>query len=162
MANVMTLIFHHMDMLERSPNGGLHYSGGLASEKRLEPWFDLARGLRLVRTDDDVVNMCESALMNERKAHLYFEHPVIANPDVIEPVEVEDDTEVEYGGGDDVDVEQEPKNLEEKEVGDENHEKLVVASEVQSAPRQASPAQTHEVPIIEDNNAVAAKGDDAQ
>ncbi|MED6139884.1 hypothetical protein PIB30_088106 [Stylosanthes scabra] len=190
MANVKTLIFHHMGMLERSPNGGLHYSGGLVSEKRvsakkcnlnlikalfidlgyncynevhwLEPRFDLARGLSMIRTDDDVVNMCEATLMNGRKIHLYFEHPVIANPDVIEPVDVSNDTEVEYGGADDVDVKQEHKNLEEQEVGDENHENLVAAIEVQSSPRQTSLAQAHKDPIREVNNAAAAKGDIAE
>ncbi|MED6176343.1 hypothetical protein PIB30_087303 [Stylosanthes scabra] len=65
----------------------------------LEPGFDLRNGLRLLRNDYDSLRMRESALRNRRRVDLYFEHEVIANPEVIEPVEVSDDSQIEVGDG---------------------------------------------------------------
>ncbi|RYR55352.1 hypothetical protein Ahy_A06g030589 [Arachis hypogaea] len=56
----------------------------------LEPGLDLAKGLRMLRTDAEVMRMCESAMKNDNTVHLYFDHPIDANPEIIDEDTVSD------------------------------------------------------------------------
>ncbi|QHN91972.1 uncharacterized protein DS421_17g579610 [Arachis hypogaea] len=53
----------------------------------LEPGMDLANELRVLRRDADVAKLCDAALKNENRVHLYFEHPVDADPELVDEVE---------------------------------------------------------------------------
>ncbi|MED6178216.1 hypothetical protein PIB30_105476 [Stylosanthes scabra] len=112
--------------------GSFNIVGGLVNEIKgvnVNKWFDLRNGLRLLRNDYDSLRMRESALRNQRRIDLYCEHEVIANPEVIEPVEVSDDSEVEVGDGYVSDV----------EAGGGNQEKEA-ANEVLCVTNQDAPA----------------------
>ncbi|MED6217595.1 hypothetical protein PIB30_019186 [Stylosanthes scabra] len=127
----------------------------------LEPRFDLRNGLRLLRNDYDSLRMRESALRNQKRVDFYCEHEVIANPEVIEPVEVSDDSEVEVGDGYVGDVEVGDGN-QEKEAGVGNQEKEI-ADEVLCVPNQDAPAQVEEVSINQmNNNSAATNGENAE
>ncbi|MED6109114.1 hypothetical protein PIB30_030664 [Stylosanthes scabra] len=105
--------------------------------------------------------MRESALRNQRRVDLYCDHEVIANPEVIEPVEVSDDSEVEFGDGYVGDVEASDGN-QENEAGDGNQEKEV-ADEVLCVPNQDALAQVEEVPISQmNNNSAATDGENTE
>ncbi|RYR02636.1 hypothetical protein Ahy_B06g081435 [Arachis hypogaea] len=109
MATHITFVYHHRGWLEKDADGVLKYNGGLVSIIErvhvdtcnlflveglfldlgytrfnevywLEPGMDLANGLRVLRRDADVVKMCDAALRNENRVHLYFEHPVDTDP----------------------------------------------------------------------------------
>ncbi|MED6190559.1 hypothetical protein PIB30_107063, partial [Stylosanthes scabra] len=96
--------------------------------------------------------MRESALRNQRRVDLYCEHEVIANPEVIEPVEVSDDSEVEVGDGYVSDV----------EAGGGNEEKEA-ANEVLCVTNQNAPTQVEEVSIGQmNNNSAAEDGENAE
>ncbi|RYR30964.1 hypothetical protein Ahy_B01g055757 [Arachis hypogaea] len=56
----------------------------------LEPGFELGKGLRVLRTDAEVMRMCESAIKNDNTIHLYFDHPIDANPEIIDDDVVSD------------------------------------------------------------------------
>ncbi|XP_015964648.1 uncharacterized protein LOC107488409 [Arachis duranensis] len=56
----------------------------------LEPGLDLAKGLRVLRTDAEVMRMCESAMKNDNTVHLYFDHPIDANPGIVDEDVVSD------------------------------------------------------------------------
>ncbi|RYR46921.1 hypothetical protein Ahy_A07g032785 [Arachis hypogaea] len=124
MATHITFVYHHQGWLEKDTDGVLKYNGGLVSIIErvhvdtynlflveglfldlgytrynkvywLEPGMDLANGLRVLRRDADVVKLCDAALRNENRVHLYFEHLVDADPEYVDEIEVYDDDEVE-------------------------------------------------------------------
>ncbi|MED6200387.1 hypothetical protein PIB30_084567 [Stylosanthes scabra] len=78
MASLITLVYHHMGRGVVTDIDGVRVR--------------VSNGLRLLEMDEDVVNMCDVALNNGNRAHLYLENPVIADPIVIEQVVVSDDT----------------------------------------------------------------------
>ncbi|QHN94000.1 uncharacterized protein DS421_17g597510 [Arachis hypogaea] len=119
MATHITFVYHHRGWLEKDADGGVKYNGGLLSIIErvhvdtcnlflveglfldlgytrynevywLEPGMDLANGLRVLRRDADVVKMCDAALRNENRVHLYFEHPVDMDPEYVEMPCLED------------------------------------------------------------------------
>ncbi|RYR48243.1 hypothetical protein Ahy_A07g034253 [Arachis hypogaea] len=55
-----------------------------------EPGLDLAKGLRVLRTDAEVMRMCESAMKNDNTVHLYFDHSIDANLEIIDKDVVSD------------------------------------------------------------------------
>ncbi|RYR54414.1 hypothetical protein Ahy_A06g029685 [Arachis hypogaea] len=110
MATHITFVYHHRGWLEKDADGVLEYNGGLVSIIErvhvdtcnlflveglfldlgytrynevywLEPGMDLANGLRVLGRDVDVVKMCDAAQRNKNRVHLYFEHPVDADPE---------------------------------------------------------------------------------
>ncbi|RYR38541.1 hypothetical protein Ahy_A09g043590 [Arachis hypogaea] len=116
MASHITFVYHHWGWLEKDDDGVVRYNEGLVSviDKVhvdtgnlflveglfldlgytrynevywLEPEMDLANGLRVLRRDDDVVKLCDAALKNKNRVHLYFEHPVDADPELVDVVE---------------------------------------------------------------------------
>ncbi|RYR59257.1 hypothetical protein Ahy_A05g025106 [Arachis hypogaea] len=56
----------------------------------LEPGLELGKGLRVLRTDAEVMRICESAMKNDNTVHLYFDHPIDANPEIIDEEVVSD------------------------------------------------------------------------
>ncbi|RYR15566.1 hypothetical protein Ahy_B04g072383 [Arachis hypogaea] len=56
----------------------------------LEPGFDLGKGLRVLRTDAEVMRMCESMMKNDNTVHLYFDHPIDGNPKILDDDVVSD------------------------------------------------------------------------
>ncbi|XLU53523.1 hypothetical protein S245_048171, partial [Arachis hypogaea] len=102
-----------MGALKRGVDGNVIYDGGLVTEIHrvnvetcnmffveglfldlgypgysevywLEPGLELGKGLRVLRTDAEVMRMCESAMKNDNTVHLYFDHPIDANPKIID------------------------------------------------------------------------------
>ncbi|MED6175729.1 hypothetical protein PIB30_081117 [Stylosanthes scabra] len=62
-------------------------------EAELVPGLGLGNGLRrLLEADKKVANMCDAALDNGNRVHLYLEHHVITDPIVIKQGVVSDDT----------------------------------------------------------------------
>ncbi|RYR31733.1 hypothetical protein Ahy_B01g056615 [Arachis hypogaea] len=56
----------------------------------LEPGLNLAKGLRVLRTDAEVMRVCENAMKNDNIVRLYFDHPIDANPDIVDKDVVSD------------------------------------------------------------------------
>ncbi|RYR24006.1 hypothetical protein Ahy_B02g057501 [Arachis hypogaea] len=119
MNHVVTFVYHHMGCLKRGKDGNVIYEGGLITEIYrvnvetcnlffveglfldlgypgyneaywLEPGFDLGKGLRVLRTDAEVMRMCESVMKNDNTVHLYFDHPIDANPEILDEDVVSD------------------------------------------------------------------------
>ncbi|RYR50502.1 hypothetical protein Ahy_A07g037121 [Arachis hypogaea] len=107
MDRVVTFVYHHMGCLKRGRDGNVIYEGGLVIEIHrglfldlgypgyneaywLEPGFDLDKGLRVLKTDAKVMRMCESAIKNNNTVHLYFDHPIDANPEILDDDVVSD------------------------------------------------------------------------
>ncbi|RYR21119.1 hypothetical protein Ahy_B03g066379 [Arachis hypogaea] len=113
MDRLVTFVYHHMGCLKKVRDGNVIYEGGLVTEIHrvnvetcnlffveglfldlgypgyneaywLEPGFELGQGLRVLRTDAEVMRMCESAIKNDNTVHLYFDHPIDANPEIID------------------------------------------------------------------------------
>ncbi|RYR04053.1 hypothetical protein Ahy_B06g083587 [Arachis hypogaea] len=113
MDRLVTFVYHHMGCLKKVRDGNVIYEGGLVTEIHrvnvetcnlffveglfldlgypgyneaywLEPSFELGQGLRVLRTDAEVMRMCESAIKNDNNVHLYFDHPIDANPEIID------------------------------------------------------------------------------
>ncbi|XLR48139.1 hypothetical protein S83_032799, partial [Arachis hypogaea] len=113
MDRLVTFVYHHMGCLKKVRDGNVIYEGGLVTEIHrvnvetcnlffveglfldlgypgyseaywLEPDFELCQGLRVLRTDAEVMRMCESAIKNDNTVHLYFDHPIDANPEIID------------------------------------------------------------------------------
>ncbi|RYQ92577.1 hypothetical protein Ahy_B09g098801 isoform B [Arachis hypogaea] len=152
MAMHITFVYHHQGWLEKDADGVLKYNGGSVSIIErvhvdtcnlflveglfldlgytrynevywLEPGKDLANGLRVLRRDADVVKLCDAALRNENRVHLYFEHPVDADPEYVDEAEVIGNEEVEIPRLEDQENQhQEPQQNEE----DEGYEKTEV------------------------------------
>ncbi|RYR66144.1 hypothetical protein Ahy_A03g012087 [Arachis hypogaea] len=80
----------------------------------LEPGLDLGKGLIVLRTDAEVMRMCESAMKNDNTVHLYFDHPIDVNPEIIDKEVMSDgssDSVVEVNpGGDNVNEVNEKEN----------------------------------------------------
>ncbi|RYR62161.1 hypothetical protein Ahy_A04g019541 [Arachis hypogaea] len=120
MDRLVTFVYHHMGALKRDGDGNVIYDGGLVIEIHrvnvetcnlffvedlfldlgypgynevywLELGLDLGKGLRVLRTDAEVMRMCESAMKNDNTVHLYFDHFIDINPEII-------DEEVVYDG----------------------------------------------------------------
>ncbi|RYR41886.1 hypothetical protein Ahy_A08g038308 [Arachis hypogaea] len=135
MDRLVMFVYHHMGALKRGVDGNMIYDGGLVTEihrvnvetcnlffveglfldlgypgynevYRLEPGLDLGKGLKVLRTDAEVMRMCESAMKNDNTVDLYFDHPIDANPEIIDEEVVSDgssDSVVEVNpGGDNV------------------------------------------------------------
>ncbi|RYQ92698.1 hypothetical protein Ahy_B09g098913 [Arachis hypogaea] len=135
MDRLVTFVYHHMGALKRGVDSNVIYDEGLVTEIHrvnvetcnlffveglfldlgypgynevywLEPGLDLGKGLRVLRTDAEVMRMCESAMKNDNTVHLYFDHPIDANPEIIDEEVVSDgssDSVVEVNpGGDNV------------------------------------------------------------
>ncbi|XP_057745666.1 uncharacterized protein LOC130963581 [Arachis stenosperma] len=108
-----------MGALKRGVDGNVIYDGGLVTEIHrvsmetcnlffveglfldlgypgynevywLGPGLDLGKGLRVLRTDAEVMRMCESAMKNDNTVHLYFDHPIDANPEILDEEVVSD------------------------------------------------------------------------
>ncbi|QHN80911.1 uncharacterized protein LOC107622632 isoform X2 [Arachis ipaensis] len=121
MDRVVTFVYHHMGCLKKVRDGNVIYEGGLVIEIHrvnvetcnlffveglfldlcypgyneaywLEPGFELGQGLRVLRTDAEVMRMCESAIKNDNTVYLYFNHPIDANPEIIDDDVVSDDS----------------------------------------------------------------------
>ncbi|RYR26580.1 hypothetical protein Ahy_B02g060839 [Arachis hypogaea] len=119
MDRLVTFVYHHMGALKRGVDGNVIYDGGLVTEIHrvnvetcnlffveglfldlgypgynevywLVPGLELGKGLRVLRTDAEVMRMCESAMKNENTVHLYFDHPIDANPEIIDEEVVSD------------------------------------------------------------------------
>ncbi|RYR48440.1 hypothetical protein Ahy_A07g034467 isoform A [Arachis hypogaea] len=119
MDRLVTFVYHHMGALKRGVDGNVIYDGGLVTEIHrvnvetcnlffveglfldlgypgynevywLEPGLELGKGLRVLRTDAEVMRMCESAMKNDNTVHLYFDHPIDANPEIIDEEVVSD------------------------------------------------------------------------
>ncbi|RYQ99091.1 hypothetical protein Ahy_B07g086952 [Arachis hypogaea] len=108
MDRVVTFVYHHMGCLKRDRDGNVRYKGDLVTEIHkvnvetcnlffveglfldLEPGFDLGKGLRVLRTDAEVMRMCESTIKNDNTVHVYFDHPIDANPEIIDDDVVSD------------------------------------------------------------------------
>ncbi|XLR06803.1 hypothetical protein S83_034741 [Arachis hypogaea] len=113
MDRLVTFVYHHMGCLKKVRDGNVIYEGGLVTEIHrvnvetcnlffveglfldlgypgyneaywLEPGFELDQVLRVLRTDAEVMMMCESAIKNDNTVHLYFDHPIDANPEIID------------------------------------------------------------------------------
>ncbi|RYR28118.1 hypothetical protein Ahy_B01g052227 [Arachis hypogaea] len=113
MDRLVTFVYHHMGCLKKVRDGNVIYEGGLVTEIHrvnvetcnlffveglfldlgypgyneaywLVPDFELGQGLRVLRTDAEVMRMCESAIKNDNTVHLYFDHPIDANPEIID------------------------------------------------------------------------------
>ncbi|RYR54837.1 hypothetical protein Ahy_A06g030100 [Arachis hypogaea] len=135
MDRLVTFVYHHMGELKRGVDGNVIYDGGLVTEIHrvnvetcnlffveglfldlgypgynevywLQPDLDLGKGLRVLRTDAEVMRMCESAMKNDNTVHLYFDHPIDANSEIIDEEVTSDgssDSVVEVNpGGDNV------------------------------------------------------------
>ncbi|RYR24422.1 hypothetical protein Ahy_B02g057921 [Arachis hypogaea] len=154
MDHVVTFVYHHMGTLKRVRDGNVIYEGGLVIEIHrvnvetcnlffveglfldlgypgyneaywLEPGFELGKGLRVLRTDAEVMRMCESAIKNDNIIHLYFDHPIDANPEIL------DDDVVSDGSSESVVEVNPPGDERETEVvneatGEVNYSKKVV------------------------------------
>ncbi|RYQ83087.1 hypothetical protein Ahy_B10g101712 [Arachis hypogaea] len=166
MTTHITFVYHHRSWLEKDVDGVLKYTGGLVSiiEKVhvdtcnmffveglfldlgytrynevywLELGMDLANRLLVLKRDVDVVKLCDAALKNENRVHLYFEHPIDIDPEYVDEFEVSDDEEVkgppskdqenhhedfsqheEHGGPDDIEVEGAPSENQENHQND--------------------------------------------
>ncbi|RYR49998.1 hypothetical protein Ahy_A07g036542 [Arachis hypogaea] len=119
MDRLVTFVYHHMGALKRGVDGKVIYDGGLVTEIHrvnmetcnlffveglfldlgypgynevywLEPGLELGKGLRVLRTDAEVMRMCESAMKNDNTVHLYFDHPIDTNPEIIDEEVVSD------------------------------------------------------------------------
>ncbi|RYR48890.1 hypothetical protein Ahy_A07g034984 [Arachis hypogaea] len=130
MDRLVTFVYHHMGALKRGVDGNVIYDGGLVTEIHrvnvetcnlffveglfldlgypgynevywLVPGLELGKGLRVLRTDAEVMRMCESAMKNGNTVHLYFDHPIDTNPEII-------DEEVVFDGSSDSVVEVNP------------------------------------------------------
>ncbi|RYR15390.1 hypothetical protein Ahy_B04g072133 [Arachis hypogaea] len=82
MDRLVTFVYHHMGALKRGVDD-LGYPG-YSEVYWLEPGLELGKGLRVLRTDAEVMRMCESAMKNDNTVHLYFDHPIDANPEIID------------------------------------------------------------------------------
>ncbi|RYR42633.1 hypothetical protein Ahy_A08g039095 [Arachis hypogaea] len=127
MDRLVTFVYHHMGALKRAGDGNVIYDGSLVTEIHrvnvetcnlffvdglfldlgypgynevywLEPGLDLAKDLRVLRTDAEVMRMCESVMKNDNTVHLYFDHPIDINPEII-------DEEIVFDGSSDSVVE---------------------------------------------------------
>ncbi|RYQ82068.1 hypothetical protein Ahy_B10g100647 [Arachis hypogaea] len=116
MASHITFVYHHRGWLEKDADGVVRYNEGLVSVIDrvhvdtcnlflveglfldlgytrynevywLESGMYLANGLRVLKRDADVVKLCDAALKNKNRVHLYFEHPVDADPELVDIVE---------------------------------------------------------------------------
>ncbi|RYR73068.1 hypothetical protein Ahy_A02g007362 [Arachis hypogaea] len=95
MDRLVTFVYHHMGALKRGVDGKVIYDGDLGYPGYnevywLEPGLELGKGLRMLRTDAEVMRMCESAMKNDNIVHLYFDHPIDANPEIIDEEVVSD------------------------------------------------------------------------
>ncbi|XP_020979120.1 uncharacterized protein LOC110271861 [Arachis ipaensis] len=119
MDRLVTFVYHHMGALKRGGDGNVIYDEGLVTEIHrvnvetcnlffveglflylgypgynevywLEPDLDLGKGLRVLMTDAEVMRMCESAMKNDNTVHLYFDHPIDINPEIIDEEVVSD------------------------------------------------------------------------
>ena len=113
MSTLITFVFHHIGKLDKDSRGRLQYIGKEVTEIErvnvdtlniffvegllmdieytgfkecywLKPGMELDGGLRLLRRDMDVVKMCEATIKNGNRVHLYFEHPMVDNPKVVD------------------------------------------------------------------------------
>ncbi|RYR25825.1 hypothetical protein Ahy_B02g059839 [Arachis hypogaea] len=178
MATHITFVYHHRGWLEKDADGVLKYNGGLVSIIErvhvdtcnlflveglfldlcytrfnevywLEPGMDLANGLRVLRRDADVVKMCDAALRNENRVHLYFEHPVDADPEYVDEAEVLANEDVDMPPLEDQqNHDQEPQQNEE-EKGSE-HTEVEGAPLLNKANEQDDPPQHEEQQQEED------------
>ncbi|RYQ86867.1 hypothetical protein Ahy_B10g106480 [Arachis hypogaea] len=180
MATHITFVYHHRGWLEKDADGVLKYNGGTVSiidrvhvdtcnlflveglfldlgytryteVYWLEPGKDLGNGLRVLRRDADVVKLCEAALRNENRVHLYFEHPVDAEPEYVDEAELIGNEEVETLDLVDQQIHQQEAEENEQDEGYENTEVEGDPSENQSN-HQADPPQEVEQEQEEDDD----------
>ncbi|RYR17977.1 hypothetical protein Ahy_B03g062625 [Arachis hypogaea] len=85
---LVTFVYHHMGALKKGVDD-LGYPR-CNEVYWLEPGLDLGKGFRVLTTDAEVMRMCESAMKNDNTVHLYFDHPIDANPEIIDEKVVSD------------------------------------------------------------------------
>ncbi|RYQ91143.1 hypothetical protein Ahy_B09g097022 [Arachis hypogaea] len=189
MATHITFVYHHRGWLEKDADGVLKYNGGTVSiidrvhvdtcnlflaeglfldlgytryteVYWLEPGKDLGNGLWVLRRDADVVKLCEAALRNENRVHLYFEHPVDAEPEYVDEAELIGNEEVETLDLVDQQIHQHEAEENEQDEGYENTEVEGDPSENQSN-HQAHPPQEEEEEQEEDETMLNKGGYDS-
>nr|XP_029149697.1 cyclic nucleotide-gated cation channel beta-1-like [Arachis hypogaea] len=144
MATHITFVYHHRGWLEKDADGVLKYNGGLVSI------IERVTGLR---RDADVVKMCDAALRNENSVHLYFEHPVDADPEYVDEAEVLANEDVDMPPLEDQqNHDQEPQKNEEEE-GSEHTEVegvplLNEANEQDDSPQHEEQQQEEDEPTL--------------
>ncbi|XLR16143.1 hypothetical protein S83_044081 [Arachis hypogaea] len=119
MDRLVIFVYHHMGSLQRSGKDNMTYKESLVIEIHrvdvetcnlffveslfiylgysryttvywLEPDLDLAKDLRVFRTDAEVMRICERAMKNDNTVHLYFDYPINVNSDIIDEDMVSD------------------------------------------------------------------------
>ncbi|QHO47196.1 Isovaleryl-CoA dehydrogenase [Arachis hypogaea] len=119
----------------------------------LEVGMDLAKGLRVLKRDSDVVKMCDATLKNKNRIHFYFEHLVNAEQNQEEQHESLPQYEEQWQEGD------EPML---SKGGNDEQLQNNGSIEVLSNPSQAATTISNESPNLGDNNDTQVKSQERQ
>ncbi|RYR36743.1 hypothetical protein Ahy_A09g041700 [Arachis hypogaea] len=181
----ITFVYHHRGWIENDADGVLKYNGGLVSIIErvhvdtynlflveglfldlgytrynevylLEPGMDLVNGLHVLKRHVDVVKMCDTALRNEYRVHLYFKHLVDTDPEYVNEAEVFANEEVDMPPLEDQqNHDQEPQQNEEEEGSE--HTEVEGAPLLNEVNEQEDPPQ-HEEQQQEEDEQTLNKG----